>query len=79
MSKVWAFFTVFIFSIWAGNAQADITRIDELEKAITPIWSPMILNGDGFGILSNYSLTMATYITRANAATLDLRDIMMRG
>jgi hypothetical protein len=39
----------------------------------------MILNGDGFGILANYSLTMATYITRANAATLDLRDIMMRG
>jgi hypothetical protein len=62
------------------NATETMQRvIHELEKAITPIWSPMILNGDGFGILSNYSLTMATYITRANAATLDLRDIMMRG
>ncbi len=62
------------------NASETMKRvIHELEKAITPIWSPMILNGDGFGILSNYSLTMATYITRANAATLDLRDIMMRG
>ena len=62
------------------NATETMQRvIHELEKAITPIWSPMILNGDGFGILANYSLTMATYITRANAATLDLRDIMMRG
>ena len=53
--------------------------IRELENALAPTWSPMILNGDGFGIFSNYSLTMANYITRANAATLDLRDIMMRG
>lgn len=53
--------------------------IRELENGLAPTWSPMILNGDGFGIFSNYSLTMANYITRANAATLDLRDIMMRG
>jgi hypothetical protein len=53
--------------------------IRELEHGLAPTWSPMILNGDGFGIFSNYSLTMANYITRANAATLDLRDIMMRG
>ncbi len=53
--------------------------IRELEHGLSPTWSPMILNGDGFGIFSNYSLTMANYITRANAATLDLRDIMMRG
>jgi len=53
--------------------------IHALENAIEPILSPMILNGDGFGIFANYSLTMANYIARANAASLDLRDIMNRG
>jgi hypothetical protein len=37
------------------------------------------LNGDGFGIFANYSLAMANYISRANAAALDLRDVMNRG
>lgn len=53
--------------------------INELENALAPILSPVILNGDGFGLFANYSLTMANYITRANSAALDLRDIMMRG
>ena len=53
--------------------------IHELEDSQSPIMSPMILNGDGFGLFANYSLTMANYITRANASTLDLRDLMMRG
>ncbi len=53
--------------------------IHELEDSQAPVMSPMILNGDGFGLFSNYSITMANYITRANAATLDLRDLMMRG
>jgi hypothetical protein len=39
----------------------------------------MILNGSGYGLFANYSLTMANYISRANAAALDLRDIMNRG
>ncbi len=53
--------------------------IHELEDSQSPVMSPMILNGDGFGLFANYSLTMANYITRANASTLDLRDLMMRG
>ena len=55
------------------------TVIYAMENALTPILSPMILNGDGFGIFANYSLSMANYIARANAAALDLRDIMNRG
>jgi len=39
----------------------------------------MILNGNGFGMLANYSLAMANYVARANAAALDLRDVMNRG
>ncbi len=53
--------------------------IHALENALTPILSPMILSGDGFGITANYSLSMANYIARANAAALDLRDLMNKG
>jgi len=53
--------------------------IRALENSLEPILSPMILNGDGYGLFANYCLTMANYIARANAAALDLRDIMNRG
>jgi hypothetical protein len=50
-----------------------------MENSLGPILSPMILDGGGFGLFANYSLTMANYIARANAAALDLRDLMNRG
>lgn len=53
--------------------------IRALENALTPVFSPMILNGNGFGITANYSLAMANYIARANASALDLRDLMNKG
>ena len=53
--------------------------IHALENALTPILSPMVLSGDGFGLFANYSLSMANYIARANAAALDLRDLMNKG
>lgn len=53
--------------------------IKALESSLQPILSPLILNGDGYGLFANYSLTMANYIARCNAAALDLRDIMNRG
>lgn len=53
--------------------------IQALENALTTTLSPVVLNGDGFGMFANYSLAMANYIARANAAALDLRDVMNRG
>lgn len=53
--------------------------IHEMENALAPITSPVILNGEGFGIFANYSLAMASYVSRASAAALDLRDVMNRG
>ncbi len=53
--------------------------IKALENALSPTLSPVVLNGSGYGLFANYSLSMATYIARANAAALDLRDIMNRG
>ena len=39
----------------------------------------MVLNGDGFGVLANHSLVMANYISRANAALIDLNELLSKG
>lgn len=62
------------------NAQVSLQQIiRELEATQEPIYSPMILNGSGFGFLANHSLVMASYISRANAAMIDLRDLLSQG
>jgi len=53
--------------------------IRELEASQDTVWSPMILNGSGFGLLANHSLVMASYISRANAAMIDLQALLNRG
>jgi len=53
--------------------------IIELEGSQRPMWSPVILNGDGFGVLANHSLTMAAYLSRANSAISDLRSLLSSG
>ena len=62
------------------NAQVSLQQIiRELEATQDTVWSPMILNGSGFGTLANHSLVMASYISRANAAISDLQDLMSQG
>ena len=62
------------------NAMASVKQIIiELEGTQQPMWSPVILNGSGFGVLANHSLTMAAYLSRANAAISDMRDLLSRG
>ena len=53
--------------------------IRELESTQDAIWSPVILNGSGFGLFANHSLVMASYISRANAAVIDLRSLLAQG
>lgn len=53
--------------------------IRELEATQNTLWSPMILNGAEFGFLANHSLVMASYISRANAAIIDLRELLSQG
>ena len=53
--------------------------IRELEATQEAIWSPVILNGSGFGLFANHSLVMASYISRANAAVIDLRSLLEQG
>ena len=62
------------------NALVSLRQIiRELEATQETVYSPMILNGSGFGMLANHSLVMASYISRANAAIIDLRDLLSQG
>lgn len=53
--------------------------IRELEATQETVWSPMILNGTDFGFFANHSLVMSSYIARANAAIIDLRELLKQG
>ena len=53
--------------------------VRELEEAQKPVWSPVILNGSPFGFFANHSLVMANYVSRANAAIIDLKSLLDRG
>ncbi len=62
------------------NAQASFRQIIlELEATQDPMWSPMVVNGREFGFVANHSLVMSSYISRANAAIIDLIDLLKRG
>lgn len=62
------------------NANVSLQQIiRELEGTQETLYSPVILNGDGFGVLANHSLVMASYISRANAAIIDLRELLSKG
>ncbi|PIE41899.1 MAG: hypothetical protein CSA49_01370 [Gammaproteobacteria bacterium] len=62
------------------NALVSLQQIiRELELTQQLVFSPMILNGSGFGMLANHSLVMANYISRANAAIIDLRELLAQG
>ncbi|WP_428606254.1 DUF2333 family protein [Sedimenticola sp.] len=62
------------------NALVSLRQIvRELEATQQPVMSPMVLNGGGFGLVTNYSLVMASYISRANAAVIDLRNLLSEG
>ncbi|MGL4711209.1 MAG: DUF2333 family protein, partial [Shewanella sp.] len=38
-----------------------------------------VLNGSGFGLVANHSLVMANYVSRANAAVIDLTNLLSQG
>lgn len=62
------------------NAERSLEQvIRSLEAAQRPLGSPVVLNGNGFGLLANHSLVMASYISRANAALIDLQRLLEQG
>lgn len=62
------------------NARVSMQQIiRELEPTQESLWSPVVLNGSGLGVLANHSLVMASYVSRANAGISDLRALLARG
>ena len=62
------------------NAEASLRQIiRELEASLQPMHSPMVLNGSGYGFFANHSLVMANYLARANAAVINLRELLDQG
>ncbi len=62
------------------NAKASVRQIiREFEASLQPLQSPMVLNGGGFGLFANHSLVMANYLARANAAIINLRELLDQG
>ena len=62
------------------NAQASVRQIiRELEASLRPLRSPIVLNGNGYGLFANHSLVMANYLARANAAVINLRELLYQG
>jgi len=62
------------------NAEASVRQIiRELEASLEPLRSPMVLNGGGYGLFANHSLVMANYLARANAAVINLRELLDQG
>ncbi|MDQ8035785.1 MAG: DUF2333 family protein [Pedobacter sp.] len=50
--------------------------IHELEATQQTVWSPVILNGSGFGVFANHSLVMANYLNRARTDLADVRMLL---
>ncbi|NNF40940.1 MAG: DUF2333 family protein [Woeseiaceae bacterium] len=62
------------------NAEVSVRQvIRELEASLDPLSSPLVLNGGGYGLFANHSLVMANYLARANAAVINLRDVLDQG
>lgn len=62
------------------NAWVSLQQIiRELDESQAPLRSPVVLNGSAYGLFANHSLVMANYVSRANAALIDLHRLLERG
>ncbi|MCI0508580.1 hypothetical protein C8E00_103433 [Chromohalobacter marismortui] len=58
----------------AGVGTAFDQLIAELDASQAPLWSPIVLNGSGFGIFANHSLMMANYTLQASQLIARIRS-----
>ena len=62
------------------NAVVSLQQVmRELEGALAPLRSPIILNGGGYGFFANHSLVLASYLSRAHSGVIDLRELLAQG
>lgn len=70
------------FGALLANKNAEVSMkqvIRGLRQAVTEMGSPIVLNGGIYGVFANHSLTMASFLAQANAAAIDLRNLLMEG
>jgi hypothetical protein len=56
----------------AGRLDDWSLLVAELERTQRRLWSPVVLNGSGFGIFANHSLVMANHLSRARDRAREL-------
>ena len=62
------------------NATASLRQVIRLlEQTQVEASSPVVLNGDPMGWVANYSKTMVSYISPANAGLIDLLNLLSQG
>ena len=62
------------------NAVASLRQVIRLlEQTLVEPSSPVVLNGDPLGWVANYSKGMVSYISPANSAIIDLRNLLAKG
>ncbi len=62
------------------NAVASLQQVIRLlEHTQQSTSSPMVLNGEPLGWVENYSKSLVSYISPANAAVIDLRNLLAQG
>ena len=62
------------------NAVVSLRQIiRELEEGLAPVRSPIIMNGERYGMFPNHSLELGSYLSRAHSAVADLRELLERG
>lgn len=62
------------------NALVSLEQVmRELDEAQKPLRSPFVLNGSPYGFFGNHSLVLANYVSRANAAIIELQSLLRRG
>jgi len=70
------------FQTLLANKNAEVSMLQVirgLRQAVTEMYSPIVLNGEIYGVFANHSLTMASFLAQANAAAIDLRNLLMEG
>jgi hypothetical protein len=60
-----------------GAKEKFAQAVRELTPTQQALYSPVILNGEGFGFVANHSLVMASYLARAQAAVADCRQQLL--
>jgi hypothetical protein len=69
----WAIIQILEAAVLDYDGIIDKSELEDIRSIVTylkltqnKLWSPVVLNGDGMGVLANHSITLASYLNQAN-------------